>query len=367
MAEKLNEVPGIDVPYNFNIYQYLIQSDMKKSIVSIVFILAFISIFISCGNDTSQEKISTEDTSQKEEKTVEIPRFNRDSAYAYVEEQTEFGPRVPGTQAHEMAKDYIVKKLKSFGVNTVVQTFKAENFKGERLTGYNIIGRINENAEKRILLMSHWDSRFMADHDPVEAMRDQPVPGANDGASGVGILLEIARIMQDNPVDIGVDIVFFDLEDQGKDEGNRPLTWCLGSQYWSKNPHRLSTEFDYGILLDMVGAEYAQFKYEAFSRKYAPEILGKVWNLATAMGYGNYFVKKNIGAITDDHYFVNTIAGIPSIDIIDRRADTKFGFFQQWHTTHDTMKPIDKSTLRAVGQVLIALIYKESIDALDYY
>ncbi len=338
---------------------------MKKTILRICIVLIGFSFLLSCGTESKKSNQTSTSSEPIERKTIKIPRFNRDSAYTYIADQVEMGARVPGTEAHIQARDYILAQLKSFGFKTEVQEFTAENYLGESMQGYNIIGIYNEDAERRILLTTHWDSRFMSDHDPVEANKNKPVPAANDGASGVGILLEIARILEANPVDIGIDLVFFDLEDQGEDHGQDPMSWCLGSQHWSRNPHRLGSEYMYGILLDMVGAENAQFKYEAFSRKYAPSVLDKVWSLASAMGYGNYFRKQNVGAITDDHYFVNTIAGIPTIDIIDRRQSTESGFFQYWHTSNDTMEHIDKSTLRAVGQVLVALIYKESIGALN--
>lgn len=335
---------------------------MKKSFLSVACIFMCTLLFVACGNEESSSSAKQE--TRQETKTVEVPRFNRDSAYAYVQAQMDYGARTPGSEAHIQTRDYLVQQLKRFEMKPKVQNFSADNYLGEHLKGYNIIGRYNESAAKRLLLMAHWDTRFISDHDKDEASRSTPVPGANDGASGVGVLLEIARILQENPVDIGVDIVFFDLEDQGESEGDDHTTWCLGSQYWSNNPHRSTSQYKYGVLLDMVGAKNAQFQHEAFSRNYAPDVLNKIWNLAAAMGYGNYFQKKNIGGVIDDHYFVNTIAGIPSIDIIDKRNDTNTGFFKHWHTTDDTMDAIDKSTLRAVGQVMTAVIYKESIDEL---
>ncbi len=336
---------------------------MKLSFLSKVLVIAVLIVTIaSCGSEGKQEVVDTE---KKEAKTVDIPRFDRDSAYMFIEKQMEFGPRVPGTEAHLKTRDYLVGELQRFGLETKVQNFSARNYLGQDMQGYNITGVYNKKAKKRLLLMAHWDSRFIADNDPVADNRNQFVPGANDGASGVGVLLEIARVMQENPADIGVDIVFFDLEDQGEHQGNDPNTWCYGSQYWSKNLPRPATAYSYGILLDMVGAKNALFKYEGFSKRYAPSVLDKIWSLASAMGYGNFFQKEDIGGVIDDHYFVNTIAGIPSIDIIDKRPNTETGFFKHWHTVNDDIDIIDKATLRAVGQVLTAVIYRESIDSLN--
>ena len=228
------------------------------------------------------------------------------------------------------------------------------------MNGNNIIGRFNTSAQRRILLGAHWDSRPFTDSPISVGDKNQPVPGADDGASGVGVLLEIARQLQINPVDFGVDIVFFDLEDYGDSNGGASETWCLGSQYFSKNLiYQANEKPEYGILLDMVGASGARFAKEEISVQYAGNVVDKVWNLAQAMGYGNYFVNDRVGAITDDHYFVNSIAQIPMIDIINRPVDTQTGFVAHWHTPEDTLDKIDRNTLRAVGQLILAIIYRE--------
>ena len=178
--------------------------------------------------------------------------------------------------------------------------------------------------------------------------------GADDGASGVAALLEIMRIMSTHPIELGVDFIFFDAEDQGEDGGN----WCLGSQYWSKNPHKSGYKADWGILLDLVGAQNATFHKEEVSMVFAGKYVDKVWSLAQKMGYGQYFKNEYIGTIQDDHYFVNTLAKIPMIDIIYTTPNGNFGHYH--HTHKDDIGIIDKETLKAATQVTIAAMYKYS-------
>jgi len=295
-------------------------------------------------------------------KNVKVPAFSRDSAYVYVAGQVAFGPRVPNSEAHQQCKEYLVAKLMEFETEVIEQDFKARAYDGTVLNSTNIIGQINPDHPRRIVLAAHWDSRHISDYDPDEANREKPVMGADDGASGVGVLLEIARVIQNNPIDLGVDIIFFDAEDYGQ-PGSKPnteMTWGLGSQHWSNNLHRSNYRPLYGILLDMVGSKGARFAREGFSVKYAPQVVDKIWRLAQSMSYGGYFVNERGGYITDDHYFVNTIAGIPMIDIINRPIGSQTGFVSHWHTQNDDMSNINKRTLQAVGQVVTAALYRES-------
>jgi len=215
------------------------------------------------------------------------------------------------------------------------------------------------------LLCAHWDSRPYADHDPNPALRNKPVEGANDGASGVGVLMEIARQIHLEAPTIGIDIILFDAEDYGPHQDNQSGTsgtewWGLGSQYWSKNPHKKGYFARYGILLDMVGASGAVFPMEGISMQYAREILKKVWNTANRIGYSAWFVYEPGQMITDDHYFINTIANIPTIDIIHLDKNTETGFYPYWHTTKDNLAAIDKNTLMVVGQTVLTVIYEEN-------
>lgn len=319
-----------------------------------------VAMLSSCG-DGKKKNGEVKDTTRTE--TVNVPVFNEDSAYAYVAKQVAFGPRVPGSKAHLACRDWLVSELKRHGAETTVQNITVRTFDNTVISGYNIIGSINPDAPVRIMLSSHWDSRPFADWDPDPANHRKPIPGANDGASGVGVLLEIARVLQTNKPPVGVDIFFWDVEDYGEPQDAQEKGagdfWGLGAQYWSRNPHSPGYTARYGILLDMVGAPYASFYHEGFSMKYASGVVNRVWNHAQALGYGNYFLNADSNPITDDHYYINTIAEIPTIDIIQQVPNSKTGFYPYWHTLKDDIDQIDRGTLKAVGQTVMRTIFYE--------
>lgn len=312
-------------------------------------------LFLSCKQAPENKQ-----TIQKE--IVKAPSFSSDSAYTYIQKQVDFGPRVPNTDAHQQCATYLSATLNKFGAVVTEQRADLKAFDGTVLKSVNIIGSFRPEAQTRILLFAHWDSRPWSDHDPNPENRNKPVLGANDGASGVGVLLEIARQIGLQSPNVGVDIIFFDSEDYGAPEtyqGGALDSWCLGSQYWSKNPHVPGYKAKYGVLLDMVGAPGATFFKEQYSMAYAANVVEKVWSVAGELGFGQYFRGEQIGAITDDHYYVNKIAGIPSINIIQYNNDAESGFGHYWHTVNDTMENIDKQTLFAVGSTLLHVIYNE--------
>jgi hypothetical protein len=322
-----------------------------KKILSILLIVIQVS---ACNQATK--------SAQKTEKTVEVPTFSADSAYQFVQNQVDFGPRVPNTDAQLACANYLSAKLKGYGAQVVEQKADVKAFDGKILRSINIIGSYNPKAETRVLLFSHWDSRPWADNDPNPKNHDKPVMGANDGASGVGVLLEMARQIGKSLPGVGVDIVFFDAEDYGATANystqNTEDSWCLGTQYWAKNPHVPGYTAKYGILLDMVGGTRATFFREQGSEQYAANVVDKVWSQAASLGFGQYFVNQAGGMITDDHVYVNQIRGIPSIDII--QYDPKSGGFAgYWHTVDDVMKNVDKNTLGAVGTTLMHVVYNE--------
>lgn len=301
-----------------------------------------------CSNTTQQSS----DTAQESEETVsQAPQFDADSAYQFTADQCNYGPRVPGTQAHAQCASMLTGRLRSWADSVIVQEAAVTTFDGKHLTAKNIIAQFNPEAEGRILLLAHWDCRPWADKDPDESRRNEPVMGANDAASGTAVLLEVARQLKSQPTSMGVDIVLVDVEDWGNE--NDDDSWALGTQYWAAHPHVTGYKPLYGILLDMVGARGARFGYEYHSMHFAPSVVQNVWKTAQEAGFGNYFGNHNSGGVTDDHVPINN-AGIPCIDIIDMR-DT--GFFDGWHTTHDTMDCIDRNTLKAVGQTLLNVIY----------
>lgn len=326
------------------------------------FPLLMLLLLASCGKENGKK----ESKSIERQADIHVPAFSSDSAYQFVKTQVEFGPRIPNTPAHEKAADYFVRKLKACKATVIVQEFRSENYSGIPLNLKNIIASFHAEKTKRILLAAHWDTRPFSDKDA-----DHPsatFPGANDGASGVGILLEIARVLgKSTPPDVGVDIILFDGEDWGEkegEEGTHPLPddlkewWCLGSQYWSRHKHKPNYSAFYGILLDMVGAKTAQFHREGYSMEFAPTIVDKVWDHAQRLGYSHLFVRKTQGPVTDDHYFVNTVAKIPMIDII--HYEPGIGYFGDFHHSQkDNMSIIGKDILGMVGTTVLNVLYFE--------
>jgi Zn-dependent M28 family amino/carboxypeptidase len=329
---------------------------MKTKTLLILF--SILCLFAQSCKTLNKEEDSTAEIVQ--EKEIERPAFSSDSAFSYIEQQIKFGPRIPSTPAQKNCALYLSEKLKQFGAKTIIQETKLTIYNGKTVPCYNIIGTYNENAKNRIMLFAHWDTRPFADRD-VEG-NTKPNLGVDDGASGVAVLLEIARQLQIKKPEIGVDIMLFDVEDYGPPsseevqylEGNY---YALGTQYWCHNKHISNYKADFGILLDMVGAKNATFTYEGISMQYAASFMKDVWQNASHLGYGHYFQKRNTDPIVDDHYYVNTIANIPAIDIIYRTYETETGFAKHWHTQMDKLENIDKNTLQAVGETVLATIF----------
>jgi Zn-dependent M28 family amino/carboxypeptidase len=295
---------------------------------------------------------------------VKVPVFNEDSAFSYTKKQTGFGPRVNNTAAHDKCGKWLIEKMKAFSKDVIVQKAQVLAYNGTVLKIDNIITSFNPDAAFRILLCSHWDSRPYADQDEDATKHRTPIDGANDGASGVGILMEIARLLKENKMNAGVDIVFLDAEDYGEPEDykgeKKDESWALGTQYWAKNPHVPNYKANFGILLDMVGVGDAKFTQEGISVEKAPDILQLVWNTASRIGYSSNFLNRQTNPINDDHYFINNLTNIPTIDIIHHDDNTKSGFYKYWHTTKDNIDNVDKKSLKAVGQTLLTVIFEES-------
>lgn len=317
---------------------------MKK--INLLLLIA--SLFAACSNASQQTK--------SERKVVDVPVFSADSAYLYVKKQVDFGPRIPNSTAHDQCAAYLSSELKRFGAEVTEQKADLTGFDGVVLKSVNVIGSFNPSASTRVMLCSHWDSRPWADNDPDPGNHKKPVMGANDGASGVGVLLEMARLMGKHNPTVGVDLIFLDAEDYGTSSNEE--SWCLGTQYWAKNPHVTGYSARYAILLDMVGAPNARFCREQASEYFAQSVVGTVWSRAGELGFGKYFINKTGGSVTDDHIYINRLAGIPTIDIIDFDPDNG-GFGAYWHTIHDTMENVDRNTLNAVGTTLMHVVYNE--------
>lgn len=325
---------------------------MKKNPSKIA--LGLLLVFILSGIIYFFTNKKSEETTESPTEKIAAPNFNADSSYQFVAKQVEFGPRVPNSSAHAAFRAYLIQKLKEYGMQPIVQEFEV-SYRGKMTKGYNIISQFNPTIGKRILLAAHYDSRPVAEKDSKNP--NSPIDGADDGASGVGVLLEIARTLKtsQNPPAVGVDFIFFDLEDGG--EPNTGDGWILGSEYWSTHKMPENYQAFYGILLDMVGAKDAQFPLEAISANYAPFVQKMIWNTASELGYSNYFIPKEGGGITDDHLPVIQKANIQMIDIIHLKSG--FDFPSHHHTHQDNLSVIDKNTLKAVGQTLLQVLYQE--------
>jgi len=326
---------------------------MKKIDILLITLLV---LLISC-NDSNKNK--NKSTIKENFVVVQVPHFDPDSAFYFVKAQTDFGPRVPNTEAHRKCARFLQTQLAKYCDIVIVQSFVTNTYDKTKVNGKNIIGSFSPDNPKRILLAAHWDSRPFADNDPDPANRNTPIDGANDGASGVGVLLEIARQLQQKNPDIGVDIIFFDAEDWGPRGGQNETGdwWCLGAQHWAKNQHVADYRAEFGILLDMVGAPNAKFLQEGLSMQFASHIVSKVWAKAYQLGYKDYFVNTAGHPITDDHLYVNNLAKIPMINIIHQDHTTNTGFVSTWHTLQDNITNIDKHTLYVVGTTVLAVIY----------
>lgn len=336
---------------------------MKYSSYLIIFLLN--TAFLSLAACKSQSKPTTRKTD-----TIAMapcPRFNAKRAFQDIQTQCAFGPRVPGTTAWDKCSAWIMEEFKQAGCQVELQATSVKTWDAKQVPCRNIIARINPQNTDRILLCAHWDSRPWADNDPREEKHKTPVIAANDGASGVSVLLELARHLCKDSTNIktGIDLICFDVEDmgtpqwaQGNDDSQE--TWCLGSAYWATKAIESGYKARFGILLDMVGGRGATFAIEGISRHYAEPLVQLLWRTARELGYGHYFINKDGGYVTDDHLNINRIAGIPTIDIIPHHEDGPSSFGPTWHTVDDTPENIDPNTLEAVGQSILQLIYNDA-------
>ena len=327
---------------------------LKYKILVVVSIVVF-----ACAEKSEHPKKEAKKKNKKE--TIDIPNFNADSAYYFVEKQVSFGPRVISSVPWKNCAIWLEKKFLQYTPYVIVQQAPVTTYDGKNHNLKNIIASFSPEKKNRIALFAHWDSRHIADQDSKN--QNSPILGANDGGSGVGVLLELARQFSKKNPKVGVDIILFDAEDYGQPENSKhPImedSWCLGSQYWSKNPHKKNYNARYGILLDMVGSKNATFYKEGYSVYFASSVLEKVWKIGNKLGFGKHFIHKNGTDILDDHVYVNYLARIPTIDIIEHDHSTKNHFNKHWHTHKDDMNNINKETLYAVGQTVLEVVYTE--------
>jgi hypothetical protein len=331
-----------------------------------LFFISSLALLWSCKGDekpaeTIENPVEVKDVTPAAAK-VPVPQLNADSAYYFLKKQVDFGPRVPGTKAHALCGNYLSKELKRFAFSVVTQRAPIHTFDQKEFKLYNIIGSYLPEKSNRILLMAHWDCRPFADAETDPALRNKPIDGADDGASGVAVLLEIARQISLSKPDIGIDIFFTDLEDYGQPDDS-PLpkmenSWCLGTQYWCSSPHVAGYNAKFGILLDMVGAKGAVFPKEGTGMYYAPDIIEKVWSMAAHLGYASSFVNNEMHSTTDDHLYVNKELKIPTIDIVHMRPDGR-GYGDHHHKQKDNIEIIDPAVLKMVGQTVLEVVFRE--------
>lgn len=307
---------------------------------------------MSCGRTNAAASGADGEGTTVTDSLRAVTPFDADSAYSYVERQVSFGPRVPNTEAHRLCGDWLSSELRRHGAEVTEQRADLTAFDGTVLHARNIFGRINPDAGERILLFAHWDCRPWADEDPDPEKRHLPVDGANDGASGVGVILEIARQLKESGSTAGVDFLLTDAEDWGTegDDGS----WALGTLYFVENPPEKGYQPVAAILLDMVGGKGARFFREYFSQQSDPALSQRVWGAASELGYGDLFPNRMGGVVTDDHMRL-IAAGIPAIDIIEYNPDGG-GFNPRWHTSSDNMEGISRETLEAVGKTVMRTI-----------
>ena len=321
-----------------------------------------------CGCGTTKKQV--------EQQPIVNIQFNADSAYQFCAAQCDFGPRTMNSEAHERCAQWISQKFQQYGYTVELQKADLKGYDGTILKSTNIIASSQPSTPNsqlpKVLICAHWDSRPWADHDPDSANWRKPVMAANDGASGVAVMLELARLIQQHDsLNVAVDFICFDAEDWGipqwDETGDGTDSWALGAQYWAKKYQEKSLHsqpstlnYQYAILLDMVGGQGAKFYQEGYSKQKAGRIVEKIWRAAHAAGYGSTFPMQESGFVTDDHVPVNDIANIPCVDIINHYPDCpQSSFGPTWHTVNDDMQHIDKNTLQAVGQTLLQVLYNE--------
>ena len=302
---------------------------MKKIIIIILFL-------VGCSSNSSEKN---------------IPSFDENSAFQHLLDQCSFGPRNPGSEGHERFSEYLESYLLSLSPNVIVQEFSyLEHLTETQREGKNLIAQFNLESNERLLLGAHWDTRSLSDEDPDEEKKSLPVLGANDGASGTAVLMELASIFSQNTPPIGIDLVFFDAEDVGIN--GKPYTFAMGSEYFSKN---LPIEKPKSaIIIDMIGDKYLKIPIERFSYRINPEMVKEIWSLANELDL-NAFEYKVGYEIYDDHVPLWENAQIPAIDIID--FDYPNLFYNHWHTQNDTPENCSPQSLQQVGTLLLNYVY----------
>lgn len=274
--------------------------------------------------------------------------FDGNHAYEYLESQTQMGPRNPGSNSHQQIQNWLIDLGKAYGDTVIVQDFQGRDpFNKTDVPLKNILVRYKPDATRRVMLSAHYDTRPVADQDPDPQKQKQPIPGANDGASGVAVLLETMTILKDHPLSVGVDIMFWDGEDLGRP--NHPEEFCQGSRYYAYHPIG-PVPFE-GILLDMIGDAELTIYFESYSLQYHPDLMHYLFDMADDLGFGDIFIPQLQTAVYDDHVPLNLIADIPTVDLIDFHYPNTYENY--WHTHEDSADKCSPASLEAVGTVII--------------
>jgi glutaminyl-peptide cyclotransferase len=273
--------------------------------------------------------------------------FNGTAAYNYAKAQVDFGPRVPGTPAAKQAGDWIIRQMRARADTVIVQSFTYTTADGKKLPLRNILARFRPELSERVLYLTHWDSRPISESAATEAERKMPVPGANDGASGVGMFIALADVLKKTKPNVGVDLLFTDGEDYGK-FGPPEVDVLIGAKYFATHLPSPGYKPLYGVLWDMIGDKDLRIPYEMLSFQQAPEVVSRVWQTAADLGHGDVFVQESGGDVTDDHIPLLNV-GLHVIDVIDLT-------YPPHHTPQDTMDKISAKSLAIVGDVATTLV-----------
>lgn len=333
-----------------------------RTISSYFFLLLFCLLLCFSCNEEQQQKPNPKSQPKKETtlpeiSTADIPEVSEERLKEFMETQVGFGPRVPDSKASQQFVEWAIQEFEALNFKVIIDAHKVRMHNGQVVTANNVIAKFNSTQPKRIMLAAHYDSRMIADQD--NERQNEAIDGANDGASGVAVLLEIATLLKQNNSNLGIDFVLFDAEDQGSSVGNNPSSWCLGSQAFAKANKAKASTYQFGILFDMVGGEGAVFPKEGYSVAYAPNVVNSVWRIAYQLGYSDLFSNLSASGLIDDHLFINRIMGVPMIDIID--YDQYSGFHETWHTHSDNLNAIDYSIMRRVVEVVTLFLQQQAI------
>lgn len=314
---------------------------------SIILLLSIVSGMSSCSPKHDNAKVKEPSSQTQLTSSVNIPKFDGNAAFSLLKKQTDFGPRNPNSIGHAQCLKFLEENLTKNSDVVNLQEFTYNGYNNELLTLTNIFASFRPTLNDRILFIAHWDTRPRADMDSDPAKRNQPILGANDGASGVAVLLEMARLFHQSPPPIGVDLLLVDGEDYGKDDDLERFS--LGTRHFveTRNPNYRP---HFGILLDMIGDSDLRIPIEQNSLSYAPNVIETIWSAAEKLGVSQ-FVNEPGEQIFDDHIPLNE-SGIPTVDIIDFQ-------YPYWHTLQDTPDKCSAESLEAVGKVMMYVVYTQ--------